>query len=37
LTWLKGTTSLYKRYVREAQESNGAHLVAVLRKAGKSS
>ena len=32
LPWLKLTTTLYKRFVMEAQESNGAHLIAVLRK-----
>ena len=30
--WLKFTTFLYKRYIMNARESNGAHLIAVLRK-----
>ena len=37
LPWLKLTTTLYKRFVMEAQEYNGAHLIAVLRKAEKGS
>jgi SAM-dependent methyltransferase len=35
--WIKLTTMLYKRFVMEAQEYNGAHLIAVLRKAEKGS
>jgi SAM-dependent methyltransferase len=31
--WVRVTTSLYRRYVMKADESSGAHLVAVLRKA----
>ena len=34
-TWLKFTTNMYKQFVMEAQESNGAHLIAVLRKADR--
>jgi hypothetical protein len=32
VTWLKLTTILYKRFVMAAHETNGAHLIAVLRK-----
>ncbi len=33
--WLKLTTSLYKRFVMNANEFNGAHLIAGLRKIDK--
>lgn len=33
--WVNLTTLLYKRFVMKAQESDGAHLIAVLRKAHK--
>lgn len=32
--WRKFTTSLYRHFVMEAEQSNGAHLIAVLRKSG---